>query len=49
MLYTLVVVLLVLWAVGLASSYTLGGLLHLLLLVALVLFVVQLISGRRAI
>jgi len=49
MLYTLVVVLLVLWAVGLATSYTLGGLLHLLLLVALVLFVVQLVSGRRAV
>ena len=49
MLYTLVVVLLVLWAVGLATSYTVGGLLHLLLLVALVLFVVQLVSGRRAV
>ena len=49
MLYTLIVVLLVLWAVGLATSYTAGGLLHLLLLVALVMFVVQLVTGRKAI
>jgi hypothetical protein len=49
MLWTIIVVLLVLWAVGLATSYTLGGLLHLLLLVALVMFVVQLVSGRRAV
>ncbi|HXK19252.1 MAG TPA: lmo0937 family membrane protein [Polyangiaceae bacterium] len=49
MLWTLVVILLVLWAVGLASSYTLGGLLHLLLLVALVVAVIQLLSGRRVV
>jgi len=49
MLYTLVVVLLVLWALGLATSYTLGGVLHLLLVVALVLFVVQLVTGRRTV
>ena len=49
MLWTLIVVLLVLWAVGLATAYTMGGLLHLLLLVALVMFVVQLLQGRRAI
>jgi Family of unknown function (DUF5670) len=49
MLYTLIVVLLVLWAVGLATSYTAGGLLHLLLLVALVMFVVQLVTGRKAV
>jgi hypothetical protein len=49
MLWTLIVVLLVLWAVGLATSYTAGGLLHLLLLVALVMFVVQLVSGSRTI
>jgi len=47
MLWTLIVVLLVLWAVGLATSYTVGGLLHLLLLAALVMFVVQLVSGRN--
>ena len=49
MLYTLVVVLLVLWALGLATSYTLGGVLHLLLVVALVLLAVQLVTGRRAV
>jgi hypothetical protein len=47
MLWTLVVVLLVLWALGLATSYTLGGFLHVALLVALVIAVVQLVSGRR--
>lgn len=49
MLYTLVVVLLVLWALGLATSYTLGGVLHLLLVAALVLLVVQLVTGRRTV
>ena len=49
MLYTLIVVLLVLWAVGLATAYTMGGLLHLLLVVALVIFIFQLVSGRRAV
>jgi hypothetical protein len=49
MLWTLVLVLLVLWAFGLATSYTLGGLLHLLLLVALVVAVIQLVQGRRVV
>ena len=49
MLWTLIVVLLVLWAVGLATAYTMGGLLHLLLLVALVMLVVQLVQGRRVV
>jgi hypothetical protein len=49
MLYTLVVVLLVLWALGLATSYTLGGVLHLLLIAAVVLLAVQLITGRRTV
>lgn len=49
MLWTLVLVLLVLWALGLATSYTVGGLLHILLLVALVVAVVQLVSGRRVV
>jgi hypothetical protein len=49
MLYTLAVVLLVLWALGLATSYTLGGVLHLLLVVAVVLLAVQLITGRRTV
>ncbi|HYQ45425.1 MAG TPA: lmo0937 family membrane protein [Polyangiaceae bacterium] len=49
MLYTLVVVLLVLWALGLATSYTLGGVLHLLLVAAVVLLAVQLVTGRRTV
>ena len=49
MLWTLFVVLLVLWAVGLVSSYTLGGYIHLLLLIALVVVLIRVIQGRRAI
>jgi hypothetical protein len=49
MLWTLVVILLVLWAAGLATSYTMGGLLHLLLLVALVVAAINLVSGRRTV
>lgn len=48
MLYTIAVVLLVLWLLGLVSSYTLGGFIHILLVVAVVMLLVQLISGRRA-
>jgi len=48
MLWTIFVILLVLWLVGLVSSYTLGGFIHLLLLAAVVVLVLQLISGRRA-
>jgi uncharacterized membrane protein YtjA (UPF0391 family) len=48
MLYTLAVILLVLWLLGLVSSYTLGGFIHILLVVALVLLVVRLIQGRPA-
>jgi Family of unknown function (DUF5670) len=47
-LYTLIVVLLILWAVGLVTSYTLGGFIHILLVVALVMLVVNLLSGRKA-
>lgn len=47
MLWTLAVVLLVLWALGLVSSYTLGGFIHVLLVVAIVMVLVSLISGRR--
>ncbi|MBK6852957.1 MAG: lmo0937 family membrane protein [Burkholderiales bacterium] len=47
MLYTLVVVLLVLWLAGLVTSFTAGGLLHILLVVAIVVLIFQLISGRR--
>lgn len=47
MLYTIALVLLVLWALGLVTSYTLGGFVHILLVVAVVAFLFQLISGRR--
>lgn len=47
MLYTIAIVLLVLWALGLVSSFTLGGFVHVLLVVAVVMILVQLISGRR--
>jgi hypothetical protein len=48
MLYTIAVVLLVLWLLGLVSAYTLGGFIHILLVVAIVMILVNLISGRRA-
>jgi len=48
MLWTIVVILLVLWLLGLVSSYTLGGFIHLLLVLAIIIIVVNLISGRRA-
>ena len=48
MLWTLFVVLLVLWALGLVSSYTLGGYIHILLLIALVVVLIRVIQGRRA-
>jgi hypothetical protein len=47
MLYTIAVVLLVLWLLGLVTSYTLGGFIHIFLLVALVVLGFSLISGRR--
>jgi hypothetical protein len=49
MLWTLAVVMLVLWALGLVSSYTMGGLIHILLVAAIVMVLVNVISGRRAI
>jgi hypothetical protein len=49
MLWTLFVVLLVLWLIGMVSSYTMGGVIHILLLLALVALVVQLITERRKI
>jgi hypothetical protein len=48
MLYTIAVVLIVLWLLGLVTSYTLGGFIHILLVVALIMIVVNLLSGRRA-
>jgi len=47
MLWTIFVILLVLWFLGLVSSYTLGGFIHILLVVALVVLILQLVSGRR--
>jgi multisubunit Na+/H+ antiporter MnhE subunit len=49
MLYTLALILLVLWALGLVSSYTLGGFVHVLLVAAIVLVLVRVIQGRRVI
>jgi Family of unknown function (DUF5670) len=49
MLWTLFVVLLVLWLLGVVSSYTLGGFIHILLVLAIVALVFQLISGRRTV
>jgi hypothetical protein len=47
MLWTILVILLVLWLLGVATSYTMGGLIHILLLVALAIFIINLIQGRR--
>ena len=49
MLYTLAVVLILLWLLGMLSSYTLGGFVHILLVVAVIMLLVRLISGRRAV
>ena len=48
MLWTLFVILLVLWLLGVVSSYTMGGFIHILLVLAVIALVFQLISGRRA-
>jgi len=47
MLYTIAVVLLILWLLGLVTSYTLGGFIHILVVVAIVMILLNLISGRR--
>ncbi len=47
MLWTIFVILLILWALGLVTSYTLGGFIHILLLVAVVVLVIRLFQGRR--
>jgi hypothetical protein len=47
MLWTVFVVLLVLWLLGLVSGYTLSGFIHVLLVIALVIIVIQLVQGRR--
>ena len=47
MVWTICIILLVLWALGMATAYTAGGLIHLLLLVAVVVMVFRLVQGRR--
>jgi hypothetical protein len=47
MLYTIAVILLVLWLLGMVSSYTMGGFVHVLLVIAVVMVLLNLISGRR--
>jgi len=47
MLYTIAVILVVLWLLGLVTSYTMGGFIHVLLVIAIVMILVQVISGRR--
>jgi hypothetical protein len=49
MLWTLFVILLVLWALGMVSAYTMGGLIHILLVVAIVVLLIRVIQGRRVI
>ena len=46
MLYTIAVVLIILWLLGLVSSYTMGGLIHVLLVIAIVVILLRVISGR---
>jgi Family of unknown function (DUF5670) len=47
MLWTIAVILLVLWALGLVTSYTMGGFIHILLVIAIVVVLIQVIQGRR--
>jgi hypothetical protein len=47
MLWTIFVILLILWLLGLVSSYTLGGFIHILLVIAIVVLIINLIQGRR--
>lgn len=49
MLWTITIVLFILWLVGLVSSYTLGGWIHILLVLAIIVLIFNLLSGRRAI
>ena len=48
MLYTIAVILIILWLLGLVSSYTMGGFIHILLVVAIIMVVVNVLQGRRA-
>jgi uncharacterized membrane protein YtjA (UPF0391 family) len=47
MLYTIAVILIILWLLGLVSSYSMGGFIHVLLVIAIVMVLVNLISGRK--
>lgn len=47
MLYTIAVVLIILWLLGLVSSYTMGGFIHILLVIAIVVVLLRIISGRK--
>ena len=49
MLYTIAVILLILWLLGLVTGYTIGAFIHVLLVLALVLLLVQVVSGRRVV
>jgi hypothetical protein len=49
MLWTIAVILLVLWAVGLVTSYTMGGFIHILLVIEIVVVLINVIQGRRAV
>jgi len=48
MLWTIAVVLIILWVLGLVSSYTMGGLIHILLVIAVIVVLLNIIQGRRA-
>jgi hypothetical protein len=47
MLWTIAVILIILWALGLVSSYTMGGVIHILLVIAIIVIVVRLLQGRK--
>jgi len=49
MLWTIAVILLVLWALGLVTSYTMGGFIHILLVIAIVVVLINVLQGRRAV
>jgi hypothetical protein len=49
MLWTIAVILLVLWALGLVTSYTMGGFVHVLLVIAIVVVLINVLQGRRAV
>ena len=49
MLWTIIIILVVLWLLGLVSGYTLGGVLHILLVVAVIVLIVNLVRGRRVV